>query len=167
MLLARIHESKHVEINNMMSKSRGPVPPIIVLVTIFCEVGLHYWLPILKIIPTPWHWAGIAIIGLGLAIIISPALSFRRSETTILPFHDSSKLVLTGMYRYTRNPMYVGMVIILLGVAVLLGDLSPFVMPILFVPVMNTRVIRHEEEMLEEAFGDEYREFKKSVNRWI
>jgi protein-S-isoprenylcysteine O-methyltransferase Ste14 len=63
--------------------------------------------------------------------------------------------------------MYVGMVIILLGVAVLLGDLSPFVMPILFVPVMNARVIRHEEEMLEEAFGDEYRDFKTSVNRWI
>ena len=151
----------------MMSKTRGPVPPIILLACILSEIGLHYKLPLAELIPAPWHWFGVAMIVVGVLIIIGPALAFLKANTTIIPFEDSSKLVVTGMYRYTRNPMYVGMVIILLGVAVLLGDLSPFSMPILFVPIMNSRVIRHEEEMLEERFGDEYREMKKSIRRWI
>ena len=63
--------------------------------------------------------------------------------------------------------MYLGMLIALIGVAVSTGSLSPFVAPVLFVPVLNARVIRHEEQMLEEAFGDEYRAFKQEVRRWI
>jgi protein-S-isoprenylcysteine O-methyltransferase Ste14 len=151
----------------MMSKTRGPIPPVILLACILSEIGLHYKLPLTEIIPAPWHWFGIAMIVVGVLIIIVPASAFARADTTIKPFQDSSQLVVTGMYRYTRNPMYVGMVIILLGVAVLLGDLSPFIMPILFVPILNSRVIRHEEEMLEERFGDEYRELKKTVRRWV
>ena len=150
-----------------MSKSKGPIPPVIVLVTILCQVGLHYGWPVAKIISLPWQWSGIALIVFGLLFIIGPALAFLRSETTIRPFHDSSKLVVSGIYRYTRNPMYVGMVIILTGVAVLLGDVSPFIMPFLFVPVLTSRVILHEEVMLEERFGDDYRDFKNSVRRWI
>lgn len=151
----------------MMSKTKGPIPPVILLVTILCEIGLHYWLPITRLIQAPWNWFGVVIIVLGVLIIVMPATAFARADTTIKPFQDSSKLVVSGLYRYTRNPMYVGMVIILLGIAVLLGDLSPFLMPILFVPVLNTRVIRHEEQMLEERFGDEYRDLKKTVRRWI
>lgn len=151
----------------MMSKTKGPYPPIILLIGILCQVALHYRLPVLQIIDRPWSWVGVGVIVLGVLIILGPAAAFSRAKTTIKPFEDSSSLVVGGIYRYTRNPMYVGMVTILFGVAVLLGDLSPFVMPVLFVPILNTRVIRHEEEMLEERFGDEYQEFKKSVRRWI
>jgi len=97
----------------------------------------------------------------------SPALSFRRSETTIIPFQESSSLVVSGMYRITRNPMYLGMVTILTGIAMLTGSLSPFVIPIIFVPVLNRRVIRHEEAMLEQAFGGEYRDYQRRVRRWL
>lgn len=71
------------------------------------------------------------------------------------------------MYRITRNPMYLGMVTALTGVALIFGSLSPFSAPVLFVPVLNARVIRHEEHMLEERFGDDYRDFKQSVRRWL
>jgi len=151
----------------MMTRTRGPYPPVILLVFILAEIGLHKWWPIAAIIPAPWNWAGVALIVLGIGIGIGPAMAFSRAETTIKPFHDSSALVRTGMYRVTRNPMYLGMVIVLTGVAVLTGSLSPFIGPLLFVPVMNVRVIRHEEAMLEEAFGDEYRDFRQSVRRWI
>ena len=151
----------------MMTKTKGPIPPIILLVTILCEVGLHYWLPITRVINASWNWVGITIIVVGVLIVVGPVTAFARAETTIKPFEDSSSLVVSGIYRYTRNPMYVGMVVVLLGVAVLLGSLSPFIMPIIFVPVLNARIIKHEEQMLEERFGEEYRELKRSVRRWI
>ncbi|NOX69456.1 MAG: isoprenylcysteine carboxylmethyltransferase family protein [Gammaproteobacteria bacterium] len=151
----------------MMTKTRGPVPPVILLLTILGGIGLHYWLPLMPVLDESWYKAGIALIVLGLLVVIGPAAAFRRAATTIIPFHDSSALVVSGMYRYTRNPMYVGMVVILIGVAVLLGDLSPFIMPFVFVPVLTVRVIKHEEKMLEERFGDDYREMKKTVRRWV
>jgi len=151
----------------MMSRTKGPYPPVILLVFILAEIGLHKWLPIARIIPEPWHWVGAGLIALGIAIVVGPVSAFSRAETTIKPFQDSSALVSAGMYRFTRNPMYLGMLCVLIGVAVLTGSLSPFVGPVLFVPVLNARVIRHEEVMLEEAFGNEYRDFKSSVRRWI
>jgi len=151
----------------LMSRTKGPIPPVILLVFILCQVGLHYRYPVATIIPAPWNWLGAALIALGILIAAGPALSFARAKTTIRPFHDSSMLVRTGLYRHTRNPMYVGMVGVLLGVATLTGSLTAFVMPVLFVPVMNRRVIRHEEAMLEERFGDDYRDMLRSVPRWL
>ena len=151
----------------MMTRTKGPLPPIILLVAILIELGLHYWLPLLHVLDSPWNKVGVVLIVLGILIVIGPATAFLRADTTIKPFKDSSALVVSGMYRYTRNPMYVGMVVVLLGVAVLLGDLSPFILPVVFVPVLNARVIKHEEQMLEERFGNEYRQLKKSVRRWL
>lgn len=151
----------------MMTKNRGPIPPVILLLTILCGIGLHYWMPLAKVLDESWDKVGIALIILGVLVVIGPAIAFRRAATTVRPFHDSSALVVSGMYRYTRNPMYVGMVVVLIGVAVLLGDLSPFIMPFVFVPVLTVRVIKHEEQMLQESFGDDYRELMKSVRRWI
>jgi len=150
-----------------MSRSRGPIPPIILLLTILCQVGLHYYLPVAKMIDEPWNLAGVALIAIGLLAVVGPAAAFFRAHTTVKPFQDSSALVVSGLYRYTRNPMYVGMVFVLLGVAVLIGDLSPFIMPVLFIPILTARVIVHEEKMLEERFGEEYRDLKKSVRRWL
>ena len=83
----------------MMSKTRGPVPPIILLACILSEIGLHYKLPLTELIPAPWHWFGVAMIVVGVLIIIGPALAFLKADTTIIPFEESSKLVVTGMYR--------------------------------------------------------------------
>ena len=151
----------------MMTKTRGPIPPVILLLTILCGIGLHYWMPLAQVLDESWDKVGISLIILGVLVVIGPAIAFRRAATTVRPFHDSSALVVSGMYRYTRNPMYVGMVVVLIGVAVLLGDLSPFIMPFVFVPVLTVRVIKHEEQMLEERFCDDYRELMKSVRRWI
>lgn len=150
-----------------MTREKGPLPPVILLIFISLQVVLHMNAPLAILIESPWTWSGVAIVLTGIAIIASPALAFKRSETTIVPFQESSSLVVSGMYNVTRNPMYLGMVTILTGCAVLGGSLSPFLMPVLFVPVLNRRVIRHEEIMLEEAFGDEYRNYRQRVRRWL
>ena len=135
--------------------------------SILVAIGLHYTAPILSIIPAPWDMAGIVLIILGVAIVIQPALSFKSAQTEIKPFQESSSLVRTGMYRISRNPMYLGMLTVLTGTAVYLGSLSPFVTLILFYLIIRHRFVRVEEAMLEEKFGAEYREFKQAVRRWI
>lgn len=146
---------------------RGPLPPVYFLASLFIEIGLHYRAPMATIVSQPWNLAGIAIIIAGVAIVIQPALAFRKADTSIIPFRESSSLVRDGMYRFSRNPMYLGMLTVLTGVAAILGSLGPLFVPVLFYLIIRHRFIRVEESMLEEKFGDEYLEFKRSVRRWI
>ena len=151
----------------MMSKTRGPYPPVILLACLLLQYALHKLLPVATVVSAPWNLAGIALIVAGVLVIVMPATAFSRAGTTIKPFKESSALVRSGMYRFTRNPMYLGMLVALAGAALIYATLSPFLAPILFVPLLNVRVIRHEEVMLEEMFGEDYRDFKRSVRRWI
>ena len=150
-----------------MTKERGPYPPIILLACIGLQALLHFFWPVTQLIPAPWNLIGVGLIAIGVLIVALPAASFKRADTTILPFQESSSLVTTGIYRVTRNPMYLGMLSVLLGIAVLSGSLSPFLAPALFVPILNRRVIRHEERMLQERFGAEYDAFRQQVRRWL
>ena len=152
---------------NRQKEGKGPLPPVYLLIGLLLAIGLHYQLPLATIVPSPYNWGGVALIVFGILIIAAPAVAFFRAETTIIPFQESSSLVITGLYRFTRNPMYVGMVLILVGTAVLCGSLSPFLVPVLFVLVINKMIISVEERMLERLFGDEYLEYKKKVRRWI
>lgn len=80
---------------------------------------------------------------------------------------NSSQLVTEGLYRYTRNPMYVGMLVMLLGWALYLGSLSPlFILP-LFIWVINTQQIFPEEAFLTKKFGESYRIYLQAVPRWL
>lgn len=150
-----------------MTRSRGPLPPVILLVAIGLEVALHRFLPVATLLPAPWHWIGLLFIGGGLGVAAGPVFAFRRKDTTIIPFQESSRLVVDGMFTVTRNPMYLGMLLVLIGIATLTGSLSPFIVPLLFVPTLNARVIRHEETMLEKRFGDDYRDYRRRVRRWL
>lgn len=146
---------------------RGPLPPVFFLAGLLIAIGLHFKLPLATLIAAPWTWLGLLPLVLGLGITVMAARTFARAGTAIRPFHESSALVTSGMYRYTRNPMYLGMVLVLLGAAVLLGSLTPFAMPPLFALIIQMRFIRHEEAMLQNRFGEQYREFRARVRRWI
>ncbi len=83
------------------------------------------------------------------------------------PFEHSTHPITGGMYKVSRNPMYLGMVVILLGIAVLFGSISPFISIPVFIWLIQSNFIRLEEAALEETFGDEYREYKTRVRRWL
>jgi protein-S-isoprenylcysteine O-methyltransferase Ste14 len=94
-------------------------------------------------------------------------MMFRRADTTIKPFQESSALITSGPFRLSRNPMYVSMTSVLLGVALLLGSLSPFlVLPLLMV-LIQRRFIVPEESMLAATFGDAYAAYVRGVRRWL
>jgi protein-S-isoprenylcysteine O-methyltransferase Ste14 len=103
----------------------------------------------------------------GILMSAAGASSFRKAGTPVIPFETSTALVLGGLYRFTRNPMYLGMTIALLGAAVLFGTLGAFLPLPLFVWVIQTRFIAGEERFLEEIFGQQYLAYKRRVRRWL
>jgi len=143
------------------------LPPVYFLVHLLAMAGLHLFLPVARWIPRPLGYLGIvpALAGVGLAI--AARMLFARQGTTIRPFEESSALVVTGPYRLTRNPMYLGMTLVLIGEAVWLGTATPWLVLPMFLWLITTRFIRHEEAMLEQRFGAQYREYKSRVRRWV
>ena len=143
------------------------LPPVYFLGALLLAVALHYALPLARVIPRPWHLVGVLLIAIGMILIIVPARTFKARDTAIKPFDVSSALVQDGFFSVSRNPMYLGMVLVLLGVATLLRSATPFVVSALLAVVLQTRFIRHEEQMLESTFGEDYRSYKKRVRRWL
>lgn len=106
---------------------------------------------------------GLAIAGLGLR-------EFRRADTTFDPHRidETSALVTSGPYRFTRNPMYVGLLAVLVGIGLVLGEIGALVIgAFLFVAVLTALQIRPEEAMMVRLFGAEYEEYRRRVRRWL
>ncbi|MBW1910265.1 MAG: isoprenylcysteine carboxylmethyltransferase family protein [Deltaproteobacteria bacterium] len=92
---------------------------------------------------------------------------FKKLGTTVKPFEESTALITTGVFRISRHPMYVGMVLILIGIAVLMGSLTPYAVIPVFAVLMEVVFIRVEERMLEEKFSEAWLVYKEKVRRWI
>jgi protein-S-isoprenylcysteine O-methyltransferase Ste14 len=92
---------------------------------------------------------------------------FHRLRTAIIPFKPASRLVTSGIYRWTRNPMYLGMALIYAGVAILFDSPVALLLLVAVVVIIQRSVIAREEAYLERAFGDEYRVYKGRVRRWM
>ena len=143
------------------------LPPVWFLLSLAAMGVLHHFAPVARTIPSPWNWLGlIPIIG-GVALALSGAGLFRRHGTGVVPFSPATHLVTTGPYRFTRNPMYVGMFLALFGVAAILGTFSPLAVIPPFVWWIRRRFVLEEEAMLHERFGAEYAAFTKRVRRWV
>lgn len=143
------------------------LPPVYLLAAILLMLGLHYWLPVRQLISWPWRWVGAALCGAGLFLGIWSVMSFVRHKTTIKPGDVSSHLLTEGPFRFSRNPIYLGMVLILAGTALLLGSVTPWAMIPLFIWMIGRNIIPVEEAMLTEAFGDSYRQYQSRVRRWV
>ncbi len=111
----------------------------------------------------------VAFFCLGGAVALPAIVTFRTAGTTVDPRYPekASRLVVSGIYRYSRNPMYLGLLCLLIAWAFYLSNLLGFACLPLFVLGMNRLQIRLEEKAMEKQFGDEYRAYRKSVRRWI
>jgi protein-S-isoprenylcysteine O-methyltransferase Ste14 len=121
-------------------------------------------------VPAPARWLLVAAVGLaGLSFDVLGLLAFRQRGTTVNPLKPSkaSALVTGGIYRLTRNPMYVGMALLLTAWAVHLGSLWPFLGPVVFVLYITRFQILPEERALRERFGHDYAAYAARVRRWL
>jgi protein-S-isoprenylcysteine O-methyltransferase Ste14 len=128
---------------------------------------LHFGLPIAQPIVEPYRYAGALLIGLAAALGAWGVILFRRARTGVVPFSEATVLVTAGPYRFTRNPMYLGMVGILAGTAIWLGSVTPWLVLPPFIAIIAERFILREEAMLEGVFGERYREYRGAVRRWL
>jgi len=144
-----------------------PLPPTYLYGALALILALHFLAPGAVLTKSPWRFLGAAPLAAGAVLNIWSSRLFEREGTTVKPFRESRALVVRGPYRISRHPMYLGMVLVLAGLAAILGTLSPVFVVIAFIAALELRFIRVEERMLEERFGDEYREYRKRVRRWI
>jgi protein-S-isoprenylcysteine O-methyltransferase Ste14 len=150
-----------------MEQKRRILPPVYLLLALTAMTALHCFAPLLRLIAPPWSLAGLPFIAAGVTIAAAAAFSFRRAGTPVIPFEPSTALVTAGLYRFTRNPMYLGMVSVLIGAALLFGSLGAWLPVPAFILIIRNNFILGEERFLEEIFGQQYRDYKSRVGRWL
>tara|TARA_Y100001935_G_scaffold162245_1_gene133422 strand:- start:164 stop:607 length:444 start_codon:yes stop_codon:yes gene_type:complete len=142
-------------------------PPLIVLVLI---ISIYFSSTKIDLINIPLQQeVSIFILSAGILIFVNPVLQFIKSKTTVNPiqFEEVNKLVISGIFKYSRNPMYLGMLMIILSTSIFYLNIYSILTPLLFILWINKFQIKREEEFLTEKFGDEYLSYKKKTRRWI
>ena len=106
---------------------------------------------------------------IGLWILISAVNSFKKQSTTVNPIkiENASSLVTSGVFEYSRNPMYLGMALILLGLAFMFNVIGGIIFTILFTIFITKFQIRPEEEVMQRLFGEDFLKYKKNVRMWV
>ncbi len=144
-------------------------PPLVYLAAVIAGALLHaYFLPLQFEFATGARIAvATAIAMLGIAIMLGAVGLFKRTGPDPKPWKTTPEIISTGVYRFTRNPMYVGMALIQTGIGIGFanGWIVALVPPVLV--VIHAIAIRPEEAYLESKFGESYTEYKKSVRRWL
>lgn len=143
------------------------IPPVYFFAALIVMATLDYFAPMSQLIFVPLRvFGGLLVLG-GLAVTTAAACAFWKANTPIRPFEKSTTLVTDGLYQYSRNPMYLGMLIMLTGTWIALGSFSPvLVIPVFFL-IIQEGFIKYEEPFLQAIFGDEYLDYKARVYRWI
>jgi protein-S-isoprenylcysteine O-methyltransferase Ste14 len=151
----------------MIGSRSGPLPPTYFFIAIVAMASIHWLVPLGRFLSWPWRWIGVLPILLGLAVATVAERQFKRAGTAVKPFEPSSALVTGGVFRLSRNPMYLGLVLVLFGLGIALGSAIPFVVVPVFVWSITVRFIGPEEKLMTEQFGDDYEAYKSKVRRWL
>jgi len=144
-------------------------PPIVALITALAMWGAGYLLPAFRLQFPFQTILSVSLIVIGIALDLISILAFRTAKTTVTPIapQKASSLVVHGLYRFTRNPMYLGLLLILSGIAVLIGSTLNLITFAAFIAYITAFQIRPEEESLQEIFGPDYTRYCDRVRRWI
>jgi protein-S-isoprenylcysteine O-methyltransferase Ste14 len=154
------------------TKDGAPVrfpPPFVPLIALALGIVVHLW-----IMPLPLPLEGalrymiaVSLLGVGLVLMAGAFGLFRQTGQNPKPWESTPEIISTGIYRFTRNPMYVSMGLLQAGIGVALANgWVVLLVPVVWI-VIYTIAIRHEEAYLEAKFGTVYTEYKKSVRRWL
>ncbi len=144
-------------------------PPLLMLLAAVLMWSMHRWWPVAYLLTSPWNRIGVVPSAAGILIAAAAIAQFRRSQTTLNPIEPSraSHLVTDGIFGFSRNPMYLGLVLLLIGWAFWLGSASSWLVPPLFAILIYAAQIVPEERALEALFGEAYVAYRHRVSRWI
>ena len=152
----------------MKSDSAPPIPPPVLVVALLVMAGvLAKFLPIPRI-PIPMHLAfGVLFMVLGIGLGGTGIVTFKMFGTPVRPGAEPTHFVTSGPYRITRNPMYLGLLLFLIGWFFLNGSPYFLLPPVLFFLAINYAQIPFEERFMVERFGEEYKSYCNRVRRWV
>jgi protein-S-isoprenylcysteine O-methyltransferase Ste14 len=148
-------------------RGKKVLPPTYLFLFIAIMGALHFFLPFTVVVQYPWSLSGWIFLFIGVVLNLVANNAFKYHHTTVKPFEESATLITTGVFRYCRHPMYLGMVFILTGLALIMGSLTPFLIIPAFLILMDRGFIEVEEQMLEKKFGQSWLTYKTKVRRWI
>ena len=152
-----------------MVPARLAYPPVWFLLSF----GLAYAMALF--FPTPWpiplarlaDWAGVIALVIGLGCFAAAAFSFRRHATTIMPFQSPTRLITGGVFRFTRNPIYIGELFLLAGICLRLGQTLPWIALPLFFCLIHGLTIPWEEAACRRVFGPTFTAYCGQTRRWL
>lgn len=142
-------------------------PPVYVAAALAAMAAAHAGMPIARILVFPWNLIGIVPLLLGAGLILHALLLLVRHRTTSDPDGVPAALVTSGPFRVSRNPMYVGILLMLSGIACLFGTAGPWLVVPALGAVFDVVVIRREEKRMETLFDEAYRRYQAKVRRWL
>jgi protein-S-isoprenylcysteine O-methyltransferase Ste14 len=142
-------------------------PPLVYLAVFLVALGIQRVIPIPAIPKMIGFAAGSIIIAAGISFAAWSVGLFRRARTSLIPIKPTTALVINGPYCFTRNPMYLSLMSVYVGAALMMRTLwGLLLLPLVFVAVQYL-VIRKEEQYLQQKFGEAFLSYKASVRRWI
>jgi protein-S-isoprenylcysteine O-methyltransferase Ste14 len=154
---------------NMQSLELKVPPPLVALLIAVAMWGIAWNFPLIDIPKFFRASAAIAVALLGSGISLAGTIAFRRAKTTVNPMRpeNASSLVCSGIYKITRNPMYVGLLFVLVAWGIFLSSVWALIGPLCFLLYINRFQIEPEERVLSNMFGESYIKYKSRVRRWL
>lgn len=142
-------------------------PPTHFYTYLIIAVVFHFLLPVKQIIFMPYIFLGFIPVIAGVILNLWADSLFKKLNTTVKPDQRPSVLIDYGPFKISRNPMYLGMTLMLIGAGIILGSITSFIGAIFFIAAMEYYFIPEEEKAMQETFGDEYVKYKDKVKRWL
>jgi protein-S-isoprenylcysteine O-methyltransferase Ste14 len=142
-------------------------PPRIALAMIAVALALQLLWPASRSVVLTAPLLGAALATAGFALMASAWWQFKKAEIAICPTAYTARLLTDGVYRFTRNPMYLGVIGMLLGLALAVGTVPFYVVALLYFMVINGAFCPYEEAKLRRSFGGQYAEYEARVRRWF
>jgi protein-S-isoprenylcysteine O-methyltransferase Ste14 len=142
-------------------------PPIVALLFIVIAYFLARFVPLPFIAPPVLQYTGLGLTFIGFLLGVGAFVEFRKARTTLDPHGSARQLVTSGIYRFTRNPVYLGFMLMVVGLPLNSGLYWGVVMAPLYMMTMTRLVIEQEEAYLEKKFRDVYTGYKSRVRRWL
>ena len=140
-------------------------PPVLLLIHLTVVYLLNQLWPIE--FPNSLVWVGYLLVLIGLGLAFSAVSQFMRAHTTLDPHGSVKEIVSGGPYRFSRNPIYLGFLCLLIGFPFIFGSFWGLILSPVFIILMNALIIQPEEAYLEKKFGDLYTSYKSRVRRWL
>jgi protein-S-isoprenylcysteine O-methyltransferase Ste14 len=155
-----------------MSKPKKPagirVPaPTLTIIHITMAILLGWLIPLPIPVPIFVQWLGLGFAALGFILGVLALVEFRRVRAAYDPKKTAKSLITSGIYRYTRNPVYLGFVFILIGLPITMGTYWGVILVWSLITFTNNMIIKHEETYLQQEFKNQYLEYSSHVRRWL